>query len=185
MVVNKYESDCGRCAALCCLVLPFDRSVAFAFDKPALVPCPQLRGHRCGIHAQLETRGFAGCAAYECHGAGPRVLHEVFGGRSWRLEPSLAPAMANAFLAMRDIQELGLLLEQARKLPLCAEERAHLETLVSALEAPSGWSLTSLLDFERESLATEVAAFLRSLRRHVSARRHLPLLDAREGPAGC
>lgn len=180
MGATNYESHCERCAALCCLVLPFDRSPAFAFDKPALVPCAELRGHRCRIHAQLETRGFAGCAAYQCLGAGPRVLHEVFGGRSWRVEPSLAPAMANAFAAMRDVQELGLLLELARDLPLCAEERARLETFMSELEAPSGWSLASLVDFERGSLATEVATFLRSLRRHVPARRRLPLLDASE-----
>lgn len=176
VVAGKYESDCERCAALCCVVLAFDRSELFACDKPALVPCSRLRGYRCAIHTELEPRGFAGCAAYDCYGAGPRVVREVFGGRSWREDASLVQPMAAAFSPMREIQELGLLLELARDLPLGNEEQGRLDALASALEPPSGWSSASLADFERGSLAKEVSTFLRSLSRHVPKRRHLPLL---------
>jgi hypothetical protein len=76
-------SDCTACQALCCVVLAFDRSELFAFDKPAGVPCPQLsKKNRCRIHDELEEHGMAGCARYDCDGAGPRACAAT--GASWR-----------------------------------------------------------------------------------------------------
>ena len=64
--------DCGRCAALCCIATSFEASEDFAFDKAAGTGCRYLtRDCRCAIHDQLAERGFRGCAAYECFGAGP------------------------------------------------------------------------------------------------------------------
>ena len=36
---TSFTADCTSCAALCCFVLPFDKSAAFGFDKAAGVPC--------------------------------------------------------------------------------------------------------------------------------------------------
>ncbi len=184
MLASPFRSDCTRCAALCCLLLAFDRSELFALDKPALVPCMHLRRHACRIHQGLSEQGFAGCAAYDCYGAGPRVVHELFGGRSWRDDASLVSPMARAFSAMRSLQELRLLLETARQLPLDSQQSARLDELSSLLVPREGWPLASLQDFERSSLAREVADFLRSLRGRVTpaARRRLPLFSS-EHPA--
>lgn len=176
------RADCTRCAALCCVTLPFDRSPYFAFDKLAATPCPNLtRAHRCSIHDSLADRGFAGCARYECWGAGQRVTQEVFGGRSWREEPHLAEAMFEAFRVMREVHELLVLLEAAKELPLTTAQERTRQTLEWALEGGErGWSLPALRSFERSSCAADIEAFLASLREVAAARqparRHLPLV---------
>jgi hypothetical protein len=67
-------ADCTRCVGLCCVVLPFQRSADFAFDKPGGTPCRHLADdHRCRIHAGLLEQGMRGCVAYDCFGAGQAV----------------------------------------------------------------------------------------------------------------
>ena len=67
-------ADCARCVGLCCVLLPFQRSADFAFDKAAGEPCRHLDGgHRCRIHASLLDDGMRGCVAYDCFGAGQTV----------------------------------------------------------------------------------------------------------------
>ena len=79
------RADCARCQALCCVSLPFDRCEMFGFDKPANVSCPHLEpGFGCGIHGELNARGQAGCAGYDCYGAGQHITQELFVGVSWR-----------------------------------------------------------------------------------------------------
>ena len=92
------------------MALAFDRSASFAFDKAAGVPCPNLRGTKCRVHSALEASGCAGCARYDCAGAGQRVCEEVFAGRSWRDDASLVEPMMHAFRVMREVQELRVLL---------------------------------------------------------------------------
>lgn len=75
------RADCSACIGLCCVALTLTRSADFAIDKPAGEPCPNLRSDfRCAIHASLRERGFPGCVAYDCFGAGQRVTAR-FGGR--------------------------------------------------------------------------------------------------------
>jgi hypothetical protein len=63
----------------------FTASTDFAIDKPAGRPCPQLRSDlRCDIHADLRGQGFAGCAVFDCFGAGQQVVEVTFAGRHWR-----------------------------------------------------------------------------------------------------
>ena len=82
--MTELRADCTQCFALCCMVPAFAASADFALDKPAGHPCPHLHpDSRCGIHAELRPRGFAGCAAYDCFGAGQRVS-QVTVGRDWR-----------------------------------------------------------------------------------------------------
>jgi hypothetical protein len=57
----------------------------FAFDKPAHSACRHLTlEDRCAIHVGLASRGFPGCVAFDCYGAGQRVTQELFNGMSWR-----------------------------------------------------------------------------------------------------
>jgi hypothetical protein len=175
-VPPRLRADCARCDGLCCVSHAFDRSAWFGFDKPAGVPCPHLSPtSRCAIHASREPRGFAGCAAYDCHGAGQRVT-ALFAGRSWREGPALAGAMLRGFLVMREVHELLLLLDQAGRLtPAHAPER---QRLVAQLDPAAGWTVETLAAFDVGRSEREVHAFLRALGPGVArARRRLRVAD--------
>jgi uncharacterized protein YjbI with pentapeptide repeats len=125
---RELRADCARCFGLCCVAPAFAASADFAIDKPAGRPCPHLeRDFRCGIHAELRERGFAGCAVFDCYGAGQRIARSTFGGRDWRRSPELAEPMFAAFAVLRQLHELlwylaeALTLDAAR--PLHAELR--------------------------------------------------------------
>lgn len=163
------EADCARCAALCCMALPFDRSDMFAFDKPGGEACRNLLpGHACRIHDSLEADGFSGCVRFDCHGAGQRVVQEVFGGRSWQDDPALIRPMSEAFRVMRHVHDLLVLLREADRLPLTATQRHELGALEAALSPEDGWDRAALSEFENGGVAGEVAAFLKGLRQTVS-----------------
>lgn len=157
--------DCTKCAALCCIALPFDKSEMFAFDKKGGEACRHLAvGHSCNIHGQLGDRGFRGCIQFDCQGAGQHVVQGVFNGASWQDDASLLPAMTEAFRAMRRVHELLVLLQAARGLPLGAVQASRLNALEQALSPSDGWSEQSLADFVSGALPDEVADFLTSLR---------------------
>jgi len=101
------RADCANCAALCCVAPGFSASADFAIDKAPGQPCPHLdAGFRCSIHAQLRPRGFPGCAAYDCFGAGQHVTQSTFGGSDWRRQPGIAAEMFASFAVMRPLHEL-------------------------------------------------------------------------------
>ena len=164
-------ADCARCFGLCCVVPAFARSADFAIDKPAGTPCPNLgEGFGCRIHAELRPRGFAGCTAYDCFGAGQRVSQVTFGGVDWRTAPGTRQMYA-AFPVVRELHELRHHLGEARRFtrqsPLAAE--------VGALAADVG------------ALAAEVAALDGDVQAAAAgspdelARVDLPSLAARTG----
>ena len=97
------------------MALPFARSADFPIDKAAGVPCPHLAvEHQCTIHAELRPRGFSGCTAYDCFGAGQHVSQHTFGGRDWRAHPEIAAGMFAVLPVMRALHELLVVLAQAR-----------------------------------------------------------------------
>jgi Pentapeptide repeats (8 copies) len=103
----ELRADCTRCAAVCCVALPFAASADFTFDKPAGEPCRHLDpGLRCRIHDRLRTSGFRGCAAYDCFGAGQRVTQLAFRDHDWRDGPEVAERMFGLFGAVRRWHEL-------------------------------------------------------------------------------
>ncbi len=157
-------ADCSRCAALCCVVLPFDKSDAFGFDKAADEPCRHLSGdNRCAIHSQL-SQAFSGCVQFDCHGAGQRVSQEVFEGKSWRTEPALLGPMTEAFRAMRKLHEAVLLLQAAERLPLTEAQDVTRQSLIAALEPDRKRSTTELAVLESGQSLKAVRLFLASLR---------------------
>lgn len=115
------RADCGRCAGLCCVAPAFTASADFAMDKPAGQPCRNLLADfRCSIHDSLRERGFAGCAVFDCFGAGQQVTQVTFGGRDWRESPEIATSMFTVFAVMRQLRELLWHLTEARTLlPAC------------------------------------------------------------------
>lgn len=108
----ELRPDCSRCVGLCCVAPGFAVSADFALDKPAGVPCPHLEDDfRCGIHGELRTRGFPGCAAFDCLGAGQKVTQQTFRGRDWR--SGNKQAMFASFAVMRQLHELAWYLTEA------------------------------------------------------------------------
>jgi len=160
--------DCSACASLCCVVFAFDKSESFAIDKAAGKACPNLDGcGKCRVFAEREQLGFPGCIAYNCHGAGQVVTQEVFHGKSWRDEASLASRMGAALSVLRRIHEQLLLLQTAGQLPLTAAERIHLAELKEALSLEDPWTETTLQNYPVEETSRQVSGFLTGLRRHV------------------
>ncbi|MGH7512052.1 MAG: pentapeptide repeat-containing protein [Gemmatimonadales bacterium] len=117
------RADCERCFGLCCVAPAFSASADFAIDKAAGQTCPNLQSNfRCGIHTSLRQRGFPGCTAYDCFGAGQRVSQITFGGQDWRRSPRTAQQMFDVLPIMRQLHELlwylteALTLQPARSL---------------------------------------------------------------------
>lgn len=159
------EADCEACAALCCVALAFDKGEAFAIDKPAGLPCPHLRHHACGIHEDLDRRGFSGCAVYDCEGAGQRAL-ALHGGVSWQEDLEQLAPMQESFAHLRVIHGLIGLLETARRLGLEDDEEDRRRALLAAL-CPQEMTPDSARALAAGPLPGQVRAFLRSLAHHV------------------
>ena len=162
MTTVSLRADCARCAALCCVALAFDRSPLFGFDKPAGQPCRRLTpGGRCSIHAERQARGFGGCVAYDCLGAGQQVTQALFGGRSWRDDPGLLEPMMRAFASVKAARALIPLLREAATLPLPSRARGRLGTLARRLDEAA---LAPAEPAAIKALEDDVRTFLRSLR---------------------
>ncbi|MGP3977410.1 pentapeptide repeat-containing protein [Streptomyces sp. 8N114] len=103
---ERLRADCGSCAGLCCVALPFTASADFAVDKSAGKRCANLTAeNRCSIHARLRESGFTGCSVFDCYGAGQRVTARE------GLAPG--PEMFEVFRVTRQLHELLWLLTEA------------------------------------------------------------------------
>lgn len=162
------KSDCSKCAALCCLALAFDKGRDFAFDKNPGEPCRNLEGHQCAIHDSLTEKGFPGCVAYDCLGAGNRVVQEVFAGQSWQTEPRLTRPMMEAFSGMREVHKRIDLLRAAEALPLDGRDDQTRRDYLARLEQHR-WSGAELNEFE-VGLALEIDLFFHGLRKYMPPR---------------
>lgn len=111
------HADCEKCFALCCVALPYAKSADFAFTKDGGDPCKNLQANnRCGIHNHLRTKGFRGCAVYECFGAGQKVSQITYHGIDWRENPASAKEMFEVFPKMQQLHEMLRYLKEALSL---------------------------------------------------------------------
>lgn len=170
-VAPSLEPDCENCAALCCVALHVEKSSKFAIDKPAGVACPNLapRG-RCRIHASLSERGFSGCVAYDCLGAGQRVVQELYDGISWQPDQSLLAPMSEDFAKMRRLHTLIELLVLSENIELRPALRKTRTTLLQELAPTEGWSRLSFASVSVQSLEARTHAFLKDLAPLLSAK---------------
>ncbi|MBU1176388.1 MAG: hypothetical protein KKH72_13370 [Alphaproteobacteria bacterium] len=170
MILEKLVPDCAHCAALCCVAFAFDRSADFGHDKAGDEPCRHLgAGFSCTIHDRLATSGYGGCVRFDCHGAGQRVVRELFGGADWKTDPDLKAPMMAAFRVMRRVHEMLHLLETAASLGLDERAGAGREALVAMLDPQAGWTADSLAAFDIAGAEERVALHLRALSGHVAA----------------
>jgi hypothetical protein len=164
MTSSTLRGDCAHCAALCCVALAFDRSPLFGCDKPAGEPCANLGPQgRCTIHAERAAKGFAGCEAYDCLGAGQAVTQGLFGGKNWRDDPALLGPMMRAFAVMRPAHEAMSLLRLAERmgLPLVARERVA--AALARLDPECGWTRRDVANGGIERATEGARSCLRSL----------------------
>jgi hypothetical protein len=134
-------ADCSRCVGLCCVAPAFAASADFAFSKPAGVACRHLAADAsCTIHDRLIPSGFPGCVAYDCFGAGQRVV-ALFGGG-----PRSAP-MLSAYETVRQLHELLWYVADALSRPPAAPVHAALADARRAIEAAIAggpWSIEAI-----------------------------------------
>ncbi len=156
------RGDCERCFGLCCVALPFTASADFAIDKQAGQHCPNLRGdHRCGIHAELRTRGFTGCTVYDCFGAGQKVSQLTFGGQDWRTgSRERVRRMADVFPVVRQLHELLWYLTEALTLPAARPVHADLRRTLRRTEALTRQTPEELLALDVGAHRQEVNVLL-------------------------
>lgn len=149
---QQLRADCSRCRALCCVAPAFSHSADFAIDKPAGVPCRHLAaGFTCEIHSHLRPSGFAGCAAYDCFGAGQRVCTETLPDVDWREGPAAARRLFDAFAAMRRLHELLWYLADALGRRAAAPLRAELIVVRDATERLAAASPDELLAADHDA----------------------------------
>ncbi|GAA3813691.1 pentapeptide repeat-containing protein [Cellulomonas soli] len=147
----RLRADCARCAGLCCVALPFHRSSEFAFDKAAGTPCRNLaEDFRCRVHADLRTRGMAGCTTFDCLGAGQQVTQVTFGGRTWRDDAALAQPMFGTFATVRRLHELLWYLADAIERPATAPLRTELHEAALAVERLTARPAEALVTIDEE-----------------------------------
>ena len=158
------RANCADCAALCCVMLPFDQSDDFAFSKEGGRPCRNLASdNRCTIHETLDAEGFKGCKAFNCYGAGQRVTQQVFAGKSWRDDPDLTRPMEEAFRAMRKLQESVVLLQEAGRWPLSASLEQERQDLIALLDPDRRWTVATLAELEAGPKLNMVRDYVASL----------------------
>ena len=135
----------------------FDASSAFSFDKAAGARCRHLRDDcRCAIHDELEDRGFAGCAAYDCYGAGQRATALFASSHD-------DERRNRTFLVLRTIHELLWLLTEAEKIcpPSHRDVTRALADQLDSLESVARSSATALLTLDCEAAHRSAHAVLR------------------------
>lgn len=159
------KSDCSQCASLCCVSLHIEMSNKFAIDKPAGLPCPNLCSNGdCKIHSDLTSSGFEGCVDYDCHGAGQRVVQDLFNGKSWQQAPELLEKMSEDFTKMRRLYKWLGLLVTAHDLALPPALSQECASLIELLTPPHGWTRTDFDAFDEPMVKIRITAFLFQLK---------------------
>ena len=164
------QADCASCFGLCCVALPFTASADFAIDKEAGQPCQHLRADfRCGIHALLRDRGFPGCAAFDCFGAGQQVSQVTFRGRDWQEAPHTAAQMFAVFPIMRRLHELLWYLTEALRMPPARPSHHELRHALIRVELLTRSSPGALADIDMAALRASVDPLLQEASQLVRA----------------
>lgn len=129
---GSLRPDCRHCFGLCCVALSFAASADFAIEKKSGKPCPNLQtDFRCSIHKDLRHKGFKGCTAFDCFGAGQQVSQITFKGIDWHDNQKTAGRLFDVFPVMLQLHEMLRYLTEAlalkTSLPLHGELRLALD----------------------------------------------------------
>ena len=153
--------DCAACCGLCCVALYRIRSEGFPADLPPGSPCRHLDGDfRCAIHTGLAARGYKGCMAFDCLGAGQKVAQAVYGGADWRACPEMAGEMFEAFLTVLRLHQMMWYLAEAATLLPARALRPELEELFLSTQRATRLPPAGLIAYGLEQQRQRVNAAL-------------------------
>jgi len=139
------RADCESCFGLCCVALYFSASEGFPSDKDAGQPCLNLQpDFHCCVHKSLRERGFKGCTAFDCFGAGQKVAQVTYGGHDWRQVPESAKQMYEVYQIMRQIHEMLWYLTEALTLQPACQIHGELSSMLNETERLTHLSPDSL-----------------------------------------
>ena len=174
------RADCAHCVGLCCVVPGFSASADFAISKSPGAPCRHLRtDFGCGIHDRLRAKGFPGCTAYDCFGAGQKVAQVTFGGADWRDAPDVAEQMFAAFPIMRRLHEMLWYLSDAMALAGADDVHSDLAEAYDETERLSRLDADQLVRLDLTEHAGAVNGLLDRTSRLARAGTRHPDLDRR------
>lgn len=146
---SNLRGDCENCFGLCCVALYFSASEDFPIDKDAGEPCLNLQpDYRCCVHESLLERGFKGCLAFDCFGAGQKVAKVSYSGHDWRRAPESSDQMFKVFLIMRQLHELLWYLTEALMLQPARPIHAELNSMFDQTECLTNLSPDYLMKLD-------------------------------------
>lgn len=129
------KAECDKCFGFCCAALYFSASEGFPTDKEAGNPCINLRDdYKCKVHGELRKRGLKGCIAYDCFGAGQKVAQISYIGKGWRSNPEIKEEMFDAFLIVRQLQEMLWYLTDAIKVQEDLKTKEKIKKIIEETE---------------------------------------------------
>ena len=156
---TDFSADCGKCFALCCTALSFERGRQFGHDKAAGQPCHHLgNDFRCTIHARREELGYDGCEEFDCLGAGQRAS-AIFAVENWRRDPAIARRLYASFSLLLRLQEMRRALVTAAELDI--GEALHEERVGLLAE------ISKHADSRREDIGEEASRSLKACREYL------------------
>lgn len=161
---NSLHIDCQACRGLCCTALYFAKSEGFPADKAAGAPCRNLAADfRCAIHKDLAVRGLNGCLAYDCFGAGQKVVRELYRRADWRTSPALAEEMFSIFLVVFRLHQMLWYLAEAASLAPAVPCQAEIHALIEENQRLTRLPPKALLQFQLNPYHQKVSRLLKNL----------------------
>ncbi|APH66898.1 pentapeptide repeat-containing protein [Bacillus sp. LR_5] len=174
---HDLRADCQHCFGLCCVALPYAKSADFAFDKDGGTPCRNLQSnYQCSIHKDLREKGFRGCSAYECFGAGQKVSQITYEGKDWRNNPETANEMFDVFPIMQQLHEMLWYLYEALSIDIAKPIHPELRTSFEKIERLTRLSKERLLTLQVDEHRAEVNEWLLKTSELVRAQARNPKL---------
>ncbi|MFE8698895.1 pentapeptide repeat-containing protein [Cytobacillus sp. FJAT-53684] len=184
-IPNHLRSDCENCFGLCCVALPYAKSADFAVNKEGGTPCSNLQADfRCMIHNQLREKGFRGCVAYECFGAGQKVSQVTYGGKDWRDYPATAKEMFEILPRMQQLHEMLYYLNEAVGLDEASPIFEDLQATVEETESLTNQSSESILSLDIPAHRVKVNELLLRTSERVRAKVNLKKNQKRNNKIG-
>lgn len=168
---KNLRADCQKCFGICCVALYFSASEGFPSNKDAGKPCLNLQSDfGCGIHKDLRKKGFKGCTAYDCFGAGQKVAQFTYGGHDWRQNPESAKQMFEVFLIIRQLHEMEWYLTEALTLQVTHPIKDQLNYMISETERLTHLETDSLITLDVSVHQDKVNALLKQTSELVRAK---------------
>lgn len=160
--IRKLKADCKECCGLCCIALYFSKSEGFPTDKDSGKPCINLnKDFTCKIHESLRSKGLKGCTAYDCFGAGQKVVQHTFNGKDWRNNGEYSEKMFEAFLIVRQLHEMLWYLTWAFELIDNGNMKNDICRLIDETEKLTLMNLKNLLKINLDAHRDKVNTFLK------------------------